>query len=85
MTAARTGPPGEVPAPTTEAGTNRSSRVMSNDLPNPRWPDAVALVPNPIKNFVVRALKSGVDNAEIAEATGLDIEQVAAIRAAVAR
>ncbi|MGO8767967.1 MAG: hypothetical protein ACLQIK_14480 [Mycobacterium sp.] len=50
-----------------------------------RWPNTVALVPDRTKRLILAALKAGSDDEEIAEATGLDGEQVAAIRAAVSR
>jgi len=74
----------EARPPVTRAGTNRSSHEMSN-YPNPTWPDAVALVANQTKRWVLAALQAGADDEEIAEATGLDCDQVAAIRAVMSR
>jgi hypothetical protein len=51
----------------------------------PSWPDHVALVGDRIKRYVLGAFKAGADDEEIAESTGMDLEQVAAIRAAVSR
>jgi hypothetical protein len=51
----------------------------------PLWPDNVALVANRVKHWVLGALKAGADDEEIAEATGLDCEQAAAIRLAVSQ
>lgn len=64
----------------TRAGTNRSSRVMSNDYPHPIWPNNVAIVPAHTQRWIRGALKAGVGDEEIAETTGLECEQVTAIR-----
>jgi hypothetical protein len=45
-----------------------------------RWDTTIAVVPDRMKRYVLRAFKAGADDGEIAEATGLDCEQVTAIR-----
>ena len=42
------------------------------------WPNAIAIVPAPMKRYVLGAFKAGADDDEIAETTGLDLAQVAA-------
>jgi hypothetical protein len=44
------------------------------------WPNNVAIVPALMKRYVLGAFKAGADDDEIAESTGLDLEQAAAIR-----
>jgi hypothetical protein len=44
------------------------------------WPNTIAIVPGPMKQYVLRAFRAGADDGEIAETTGLDCEQVTAIR-----
>ena len=44
------------------------------------WPNTIAIVSAPMKRYVLGAFKAGADDDEIAETTGLDLEQVAAIR-----
>jgi hypothetical protein len=45
------------------------------------WPNSVALVDNSTKHYVLQALRTGVEEPKIADTTGLDVDQVAAIRA----
>ncbi|MFZ0712629.1 hypothetical protein [Mycobacterium sp.] len=44
------------------------------------WPNDIAVVDKRIKRYVLKAFWDGADDDEIAEATGLDVDQVAAIR-----
>lgn len=56
--------------------TPRSRRASTSRA----WPNTIAIVPGPMNQYVLHALKAGADDGEIAETTGLDCEQVTAIR-----
>ena len=92
-------PPDSETAPTVEAETASTSttdqgadihsvappsdNVRDESRSASRWPHNVALAPDRLKRAVIEALEAGCDDEEIAETTGLDVEQVAAIRDAV--
>ena len=44
------------------------------------WPNSIAAVDNGTKRYICEAFRTGTEDDDIAEVTGLDVEQVAAIR-----
>lgn len=44
------------------------------------WPNHITIIPARMKHYVLGALDAGADDGEIAETTGLELRQVAAIR-----